>query len=201
MEEDALLSTLNDLISKGTGEGIDFLIHIREMLELPKFLNGDLEEAVELFRFATPEFAARTFVRTMAAEFEGKLFLLQQLLLQMNKMGKAELEPEEIVLLRGQTYSLQQNGKPYSNAKYLPFAENLLFTMRLISNLFNKFVFFDTSDSNWQDVKRFIAIRNRITHPKRMEDMHISEAEIDSLNRAQDWLRRSFMSVFNQVTK
>ena len=197
MDVDELVTTLNDLISKGNEDEAGFLTHIRELLELPKFLNEDLEEAAELFRFTTHDFAARTFIRTMAAEFEGKLFLLQQLLLQTNKLGKAKLEPEEIVILRGQTHSLRKNGEVYSSTKYLPFSENLLFTMRLVSRIFNESVFFDTSDSKWKDVRRFIAMRNRITHPKKMEDMHISEEEIDSLNRAQDWLRDSFTSVFN----
>lgn len=189
---------LDEAVAKG-GEGSDFLKLIREMMFLPRHLNEDLAEARELFRFTTPEFAARTMVRTMAAEFEAKLYLLQQLLLQMNRKGSINLKPEEIVLLQGQTYAIGHGGKVISSPKFLKFQDSLLFTARVWSHCYKHTVFANISDPRWQHVLTYLKVRNRLMHPKQRADLDISEVEIDSLNRAQDWLREYFQSFFSPI--
>ena len=72
----------------------------------------------------------------------------------------------------------------------------LLFTLDLCSRFLNKNVFRDTNDKRWQDVLVLIQIRNRITHPKSLESLKISQHEVDVFNRAQDWLRKAFQTMF-----
>lgn len=189
---------LDEAVAKG-GEGSEFLKLIRELLVLPRYLNEDLAEARELFRFATPEFAARTMVRTMAAEFEAKLYLLQQLLLQLHRKSSLDLKPEEIVLLQGKTYAIGHGGKVTSSPKFLKLQDSLLFTARVWSRCNKQAVFANTSDPRWQHVITYLKVRNRLMHPKQRADIDISEAEIESLNRAQDWLREYFQSFFSTL--
>lgn len=189
---------LDDAVAKG-GEGSEFLKLIRELMVLPRYLNEDLAEARQLFRFATHEFAARTMVRTMAAEFEAKLYLLQQLLLQLHRKDSINLKPEEIVLLQGQTYAIGHGGKVISSPKFLKFQDSLLFTAHVWSRCYKHTVFANTSDPRWQHVLTYLKVRNRLMHPKQRADLDISEAEIESLNRAQDWLREYFQSFFNPI--
>ena len=193
--QDETRRLLDQIIEKGTGDGVEFMRHMRTTHDLSEFLSDDLKEAHELFEFTTADFAARTIVRTMAAEFEAQLFLLQGILLHLHKRGKLSLLPEEVVVLRGKAYSLSHTGEIKSSEKFSPFTANLLFTIKLCGEKFNGSVFADTQDDNWQHVLKFVRIRNRLMHPRTMSDVQISERDVESLNRAQDWIRKAFRSV------
>ncbi len=171
--------------------------YVSEMLELDKFVNDDLAEAAELFRFTTQDFAVRTFVRTMAAEFETRLFLLQDFILKLHEeTSNIKFSPEELAILRSKTYTLRSNGEVQSSIKFYPFKEHLLFILRLFARRFNPKAMPDTSGKGWAAVHSFIKVRNRLMHPKSMDDLRISELEIKAINLAQDWLRDSFKSLF-----
>jgi hypothetical protein len=172
--------------------------YVQEMLELDRFVNEDLAEAVEFFRFGTRDFAIRTFVRTMAAEFETRLFLLQDFMLKLHEeTSNIKFTPEELAVLKSESYVVRANGEVQSSVKFYPFKEHLLFTLKLFARRFNVKAMPDTSGSGWQAVQAFIEIRNRLMHPKSMRDLVISEAEVTTINEAQDWLRGAFKSLFS----
>jgi hypothetical protein len=167
------------------------------MLELDQLVNNDLAEAAELFRFATYDFSVRTFVRTMAAEFETRLFLLQDFMLKIHEeTSNIKFTPEELAILKSETYALRRNGELYSAVKFYPFKEHLLFTLKLFARRFNPKAEPNTDNDEWHSVQEFIEIRNRLMHPKSMNDLVISESEIESIHKAQSWLRKSFKALF-----
>ena len=168
------------------------------MIELDRFVNEDLAEAVEFFRFGTRHFAIRTFVRTMAAEFETRLYLLQDFMLKLHEeSANIKFAPEELAILKSETYVLRSNGQVQASVKFYPFKEHLLFTLKLFCKRFNPKATPDTSGSGWQAVQAFVEIRNRLMHPKSMSDLTITEDEVDLINQAQDWLRNAFKALFS----
>lgn len=171
--------------------------HTAKMIDLMSQLNDDLQEADELFRFTTYEFAARTCIRTLFSELEAKMFLFHELILHTQRLSKRELSPEEILLLQERSCTIGSNGKITTSQKFIPFKNNLLFTLDLAARFFNEKVFRDTNDPKWQDVLAMIEIRNRITHPKKMEYLKITQNEIDVFHNAQDWLRKAFQSMLS----
>jgi hypothetical protein len=192
--EEEVLKALDNI--KGDSPRANLIKHVKLMIEMCGYLNEDLQEAAELFRFTTYEFAARTCIRTLFSELEAKMFLIHELLLHMEAMSIIKLSPEEIVLLKEKSCSIGSSGKVTCSQKFIPFKENLLFTLDLCSRFLNRNAFRDTNDAKWKDVVALIKIRNRITHPKKLEDLEISSHEVDIFNRAQDWLRKAFQSMF-----
>lgn len=179
-------------------QSINWSRYVDEMLELDRFVNEDLAEAVEFFRFGTRDFAIRTFVRTMSAEFETRLFLLQDFMLKLQEeTSNIKFSPEEVAMLRSETYGLRANGEIQTSIKFYPFKEHLLFTLKLFARRFNAKAMPDTGGTGWQAVQAFIEIRNRLMHPKSMSDLQISEDEVTTINKAQDWLRGSFKALFS----
>lgn len=193
MNKKQILKTLDNY--KGDDPEANLIEHTKKMIEMMSQLNDDLQEAGELFRFSTYEFAARTCVRTLFSELEAKMFLLHELILHMQLLSMLELSPEEVLLLQERSCSIGNNGRITTSQKFIPFKENLLFTLDLSARFFNKNVFRDTNDPKWKDVLTLIQIRNRITHPKRKEDLKISTNEVTVFNNAQDWLRKVFQSM------
>ncbi len=145
---------------------------------------------------ASFEFAARTFVRTMSAEFEARLFLLQQLLLVTNEHCDEKLSAHEETVLRAEAPYIKGNGKLGTSSRFYASIDNLSFSLQLARKRFGDFVFCSKQDARWNSVLVFVDIRNRLTHPKRIQDLEISEKEVRALNEAQDWLREAFKSVF-----
>lgn len=181
---------------KDDSPNFNLIKHTKKLIEMSSFLNEDLQEASELFRFTTHGFAARTCIRTLFSELEAKMFLLHELLLHMHTLSMIQLSPEEVIILKEQSCSVGSAGNIITSNKFIPFKENLLMTLSFSFRFFNKEVFRDTKDPRWQDVISLIQIRNRITHPKQMVDLQISEHEVKIFNSAQDWLRTAFQSLF-----
>ena len=45
-----------------------------------------------------------------------------------------------------------------------------------------------TSESEWSDLKLAMSVRNRLMHPKKPEDLTVSEAEVEAASRASAWI-------------
>lgn len=176
------------------GRELDKILDIREVL------NDDLAKAEDLFGATTRSFATRTFVRTMAAEFEGHLFVLERLMVILNENSDMfPLTTEEIMVLRQQSVSLSRTGDISSSERFFPFRSRLLFAMKLFANRTTFADAPDTSRHGWEAVGRFLEIRNRLMHPKRVDDLRITDSEVETINRAQDWLRDAFNGMFRRA--
>ena len=172
---------------------------VGNMLELIEVLHQDAAESLEFFRFGTHEFCVRVMVRALSAEFEARIYLLEHLLVGLNKAtpDKFPLSSEEIQILKGQAVSIKKNGELTTSAKFHPFQERLLFTLKTAAKIINPAGHPDTSLHTWDAVQDFTRIRNRITHPKSLSDLEMSDKEIDQLNLAQDWIRNSLTAIFH----
>lgn len=180
------------------GNSPEFSAYVLAMMELQKTLNQDTDEAHELFRFATPEFCTRTIVRTMSAEFEAMIYFLAEFLVKLNCINSEvfNLTPEELNVLKSESLTIKRNGDISITQKFYPFQERMLFVLKMAAKILNPDAMPNTDDSNWAKVKTFIKIRNRLTHPKSLSDLHITDNEVDDLNGAQDWVRTSVSALF-----
>ena len=200
MKDIDVLLSLDDLIGKAESDGKDasLLKAFHASIYLSMQFQEELEVISNLFnREKNNDAAGRMLVRTLSAEFEAKLYLLQQLLLHVSLNKDHAPTLHEIAILNGESVYIKNNGAIGVSKKFYPFLDNLIFTLRLAQRSFGEHVYCDTAVAGWKDVKIFIDVRNRITHPKLSDDLHITDQEVDSLNRAQDWLRLAFGSVFS----
>jgi hypothetical protein len=184
MSELEILKNLDSIIddAESNDKYIPLIRHIRDSMLLSIALTDDMTEAAKLFKNSNTEFANRTFIRTMSAEFEARLYLLQQTLLSLESL-ESDLTSYERMLLKGESAQIQGNGKLGVVKKNYTFKETLLFTLNTAKKHLGDHVFCDNNDPKWQDVLKFIQIRNRLFHPKSVSDLDISDTEIDSLNR------------------
>ena len=102
----------------------------------------------------------------------------------------------EETVLRAEAPYIKGNGKLGTSSRFYASIDNLSFSLQLARKRFGDFVFCSKQDARWNSVLVFVDIRNRLTHPKRIQDLEISEKEVRALNEAQDWLREAFKSVF-----
>ncbi len=189
------LNVLEKVVADG-GDGTGLLKVVLELCTTSKILNDDVAESRELFEFASHEFAARTLIRTMAASYEAKLFLLRQLLVQFHAVGEIVLREDELIQLGGKLTKINSTGSVSASQHYVKFQDSLIHTALIWERTGKGKSIAWKDHPNWTDVLSFLKIRNRLMHPKRRSDLDVSDTEIEALNRAIDWFSDYFTSFF-----
>jgi hypothetical protein len=93
----------------------------------------------------------------------------------------------EYAMLADQSYDLKANGETSIQPKFLRLPDNLRFTIKVVSRLFEMQLELGVGTTAWGNFKKAIEIRNRITHPKNASDIDISDDEIKTCKEVSGW--------------
>jgi hypothetical protein len=134
-------------------------------------------------------FIKRTYARAFFAMVEGIIAQLKQLALHANAESRV-FEVFELELLEervGYLDSSDGTAKP-GNAK-LSFLPNLQFSMTSAARALNLDFKLEKGGQGWLAMRDSVKIRDRITHPKNMDSLVISDDEMKKLGQANAWFR------------
>jgi len=92
------------------------------------------------------------------------------------------LSLQERVLLADSAPDLTDQGEAVTKPFFAPIQKNLRFAFRLYAKANRVTVSPDYSGSGWQAFGEVVKIRTRITHPKRIAEMSISDAEMSHVD-------------------
>jgi hypothetical protein len=166
-------------------EGVANLV--REMgpiLDLWTTLVCDVAAARAAMVSNDTQFARRQFVRATFAKLEGFTSALKQQCLR----SPQDYSAAEIALLREETFSLDDKGESRAAASHLKLAANIQFAFRMYARHCDVRFSLPTSESEWSDLKLAMAVRNRLMHPHKLEDLTVSGAEVEAASRASAWI-------------
>lgn len=125
------------------------------------------------------QFLRRTFIRTIFAEIEANCFFLKRILLLCNESELIKLTSGELSVLLDKKYSLKDNGKIQESNNILRTLPNIKFT---ITTFDKKFLPKQNAVSiDWGCLEKSVKIRNRIVHPKLLNDIDIKEDDMNIL--------------------
>ena len=131
----------------------------------------------------------RNYVRALFAFYDGALSDLReqtaQLMITFFEL-KGEWKIHELSPLMDDRGRLANNGKLTIEPNRLPFKELVAYTFKKYAEL-TKSELDVLSDNGWNEFKKSIKIRHRITHPKFHSDVDISDEELDSLEAGRIW--------------
>jgi hypothetical protein len=89
---------------------------------------------------------------------------------------------------------LNDKGEVVEQPAKIRIVDNVRFAFRLLERANGGTVKFDPSSSEWWgDFKKTIRVRDRLTHPRRPEDIDVSGAEIVSALRAKDGFEKTLI--------
>lgn len=142
-------------------------------------------------------FYRRQYVRAASALIEGFTSMMKQGALLHPK----EFSAEELLLLREQEPLLKENGRVSVRERFIPIETNIRFAFTAYAKAMDASFTLDCSGSDWQDFMRLFTIRNRITHPKRHEELSISDEELDSIRRALAFVSKNHSSVQEAIQR
>lgn len=142
-------------------------------------------------------FHRRQYVRVAAALVEGLTSMLKQSAL----LDPDVFSPQEVLLLREQEPMLKDNGSVSVRPRFLSIQANIRFAFTAYAKSNQAVFMLDCSRSDWQDFKMLFTIRNRITHPRKHEDLPISDTELDSIGRALKFVSKNHSAVHETIQK
>ena len=151
-----------------------------DILILQEELKQDSSEIANLLK-ANPssQLLRRTYVRTIFAEFEANIFFLKKILIYCNHSNLISLKSDENYIINEEKYYLNDNGKIKTSINILRTLPNIKFTISIFDNKFNSTE--NAVKIDWNKFEKALKIRNRIVHPKLLDDFIIKETEMNVL--------------------
>jgi hypothetical protein len=162
----------------------DLARELKPIFLLSLELWADVEAARAAMLSNDTQFARRQFVRAVFAALEGLTSKLKELCLRR----PASYSPSERALLREEAVYLDDQGEARVAASHLKLGANIQFAFRMYARWCDVRFSLPTSDSEWSAFKRAIAVRNRLMHPRKLEDLTVSEAEVEAASRTAAWI-------------
>jgi hypothetical protein len=145
----------------------------------------------------------RAYVRAVFAWLEGDIFQWRFLALYRHDNIKPTFSNEaELFLLREKRYSLDKRGKPKEYNEFLsPFAESMRFSFEMFTYALEVSYQLDVGNHGWEALQWSVDIRNKITHPKNIGDLEITDSQLEQVRKAVVWYREQNRELAEEVNK
>jgi hypothetical protein len=154
-------------------------------------LFNDMIECEEMFDRADTPFVRRSFVRSSFAFIEAHLYWLKdQVIAWLLSAGweANRIEVSKLMVLFDSAYRPNKQGIMEAEAKRTPFLNLCAFVLRTGAECWGLDPSHIFSDAGWASLQIALNVRHRITHPKRSEDLDITDGEINAMREAHHWM-------------
>jgi hypothetical protein len=155
----------------------------------------------ELAKDDENQFWRRTFIRTLFATIEGINYQFKRLALCVADCSALKLDTATETLLKEESYELKNNGQVKTSKAKLRTADNLLFSWNIVGVVCEVTNKVDQSGDDWQNFIESIKIRDRITHPKHLEDLNISDSNSETIFRTYFWFESNITTALQLLDK
>ena len=174
----------------------NIVLDTRQIAETIKELNEDLTRAREYMGERDTQFARRTALRTCAALMEGVVHQATAFAIQEAENDPSLFSAEDILILREVSVSLNQKGEIEERANFQKLKPKLIHSVRCFLRVFDQEYSPDTSLHGWEALGQFLKIRNRLMHPRNIDDLFVSDEDFEISKKANDWFGDTFAIVF-----
>lgn len=140
------------------------------------------------------QYLRRTMVRTHFAMIEGLLNVLNQAVLDVHQGGFIQLSAQEIEKLT----ETRTNKKGDLIPDFMPINKKMIFSFAVHSKQLGGFDYLiDTTSDSWHQFEEAVHIRNRLMHPRKLDDMILDNKEISLILQVTSW----FLTLFTDLQR
>jgi hypothetical protein len=158
-------------------------------------LSSDVDAATTYVQIENTTYAQRTLIRAHFALVEGLSYSLRQVTLA-SLQGTEFLTEAEVALLREERYSIDEKGRPKTAQQFLKFPDSLLFSIRCYVKNHGANFEPDTQHPGWSAMRMAVKVRDRVTHPKTVESLDLSDEDLQSFVDAAAWWKMTMLAMF-----
>jgi hypothetical protein len=123
---------------------------------------------------------------------------LKQIALLAPQLGGLKPTAAEISLLKEEGYDLGENGEPRRKRMHLDLARNVRFAFKVSARLFNSSFSLEPGE-DWKSFVNAVDIKNRLCRPKDINDLTISDQDLETIDKAHDWYRKVLMEMLRSI--
>lgn len=173
------------------------LLEIAHVGELYSQMIDDVAKCLAWIDVLDDQFSRRQYVRSAFALVEAATYRMKQIVYAFHQQGDCSLEAGEADLLAEVTYSLRKDGKVVSSRRSLPTVGNIRFALDKFAQHSAPGYSVNWSDHGWSEFQKALDLRHRLTHPKGLNDLGVSDKELDIVKQGFEWYRLALMGAFH----
>jgi len=140
----------------------------------------------------------RELVRSTFAAIEGMIWAFRiEVASAANDLDL--LLPDEERALEESVFQVTSNGSVFKQDRYIPLLPSFRLACRIAQRI-DKSIAIDFGGGGWRDMQGALQVRNRVTHPKSLDDLTIDEADLQLCRNALYWLAEVSLTVQSAIT-
>ncbi|MBN7796294.1 hypothetical protein [Parahaliea mediterranea] len=155
-------------------------------------LIGDVIRSSDILSKEDSDYQRRLTVRAIFAAIEG-LFTVAK-----SGMTSLPLNPAEASVLKEESYEVGERGNIRIRTKYIPLERNLKAIVRIVRRVRPAYEL-DFNHPGWSSLVRALEVRHRLMHPKRLEDLSVSDSEMVDAQRGFNWFLAFTIEVMEET--
>jgi len=173
---------------------------VEELKRVYAALNADVVTAHAAVMQSGTEFNQRTLIRTYFAHIEGLAY-------QLRKVTLASLEGTEFLsdgdraILKEERFQLSPQGSAEARDNFQTMLPTLLFSLRVYAKNHGATFVPRTGDNGWSCLRKAVDIRDRLTHPKSLADLVVTEKDGAIFAAGVKWWNDSLRELFAECEK
>lgn len=173
---------------------------VNELKAVFKLLQDDVTRVVEYGEVNSTPYAHRMFIRAEFALLEGLLYQMRRVTLA--SLAETDLlRPEEVTLLSEVRFSLDEKGRIKEKEQFENFLPSMLFTLRMYAKNHGAKFEATTGEAGWDAMQKAVRIRHRVTHPKSVACLDLSEQDMAVVFLASHWWERTVLNLFQACSE
>ncbi len=161
-------------------------------------LFDDAARCEELLQADDTQFARRTLVRATFAWNEGFLYWMKEhtfrwLISHSEQTMTCDLS--KVVLLQDERPKMAPNGTVEFEPSHERFKNYCAFILRTAAECWGVDATTFFGDNGWRNMQDALQVRHRITHPKKVDDLQISDADLVAVGEGAGWLMKCLWEI------
>ena len=168
------------------------------MIDLVSILLNDVSEAQIRLKLTDTDANRRDVIRTIFAAVDGMVFLYREFVRDALEQMEMLTDAERVVLSEKALF-VSDKGKIFEQTKHLSTAAAIRLVSRMAHRANPEFEI-NFENDRWARFKLAIQIRNRITHPKSVANMHVSTQDLEHVQSSFYWLMDAILSSMQAST-
>lgn len=169
--------------------------------EASKVLDKDIDEIIELYILSPTPAVTRALVRAYAAYIEASLYDMRQETLKRARKSSSTLSLEEENVLLEKNFFLDKKGRLQSKDEHQKFLPLVLFSIKTYAKSHGINFEPNTGDHSWEAFQYFVKFRNRLTHPKSLQDIEFSKNDLEKMMTALQWFHNTNGALLDEINK
>lgn len=179
----------------------------KERFELIENLKGDIQFSFQHVQGGQEEqFWRRVYVRAVFSYFEAHAFVMRSSCLPRMRPKRGDAEAIfRLALLTDASYQPTKTGRLERAREFrVPFVNSFAFSMRTFAEgagLTNKEIERFFADNCFNLLQRATKVRDRLTHPKKLSDLDVSNDELLEVTNAYGWATQFIATISKKMLK